>query len=778
MKKIKNIIDYVLVILLFILSFQKGGFYKTDILLFSVGVGSISFIYIVLNIINDIKNKNYKVDLLGIVLLALPFAYMLPILLNNYSDLNDSIFEMIRYFNLYFIYKLVKASDNKKVFINTIIILTVIQCILSIDAVSCRLLNKALQKIGSGYLDTDIIRMSGTIQYANVLAMLCFISVIFVNEKLNIEKKINYTLKCTIMFILISTLILTGSRSVIILMLLYYIIFFIQNNSKINQLVITYILLVCMVGIYTSTIYSNMMIDSTKIYFIFLIFTCITMLIYYVSSLVFNIYIKNKLSKNVKLTSIVLFTILLFSVIYIIVALNYTSSLKLSESGTQKNDVLILKNIKYEKNNIRLKVDTNKVDTRYNISLNSVDINGIESNIKNFNYYDNTSGFFEYDFNLDNNIKYLKLYIKCEKGSITLNNTFLNDKKQKLNYVLIPRNIIYRIDDLFSGSTSVTDRLMYYKDACKIIIKSPLNFIVGVGGEGFNNLYEQVKTTDYHSSEVHNSFLQIFVESGIIGFTLIMFAIVYSILKSKKGYIKIAYIFLIIHSIIDLDFSYMLIIAVFGVLLGTLEIKDNSVDNKVLYILNAMLSILCILLFSYIIIRASVAFYMLVPSYDENSLNLEKQIEVVNKNEIRVELDPYEYSYRKSLDTEYEIYLSLLNKSLEKSVNEKNIEIIQKEIINVLNNVEKNAQMIQKNNSTNKNQILYVCSIYFKNIDRLSKLNYSGNLKEGYFYYFDIITKDIDYLRYKYKLNDKELEILNNTKKDYKNKFDIKVLEI
>lgn len=204
---------------------------------------------------------------------------------------------------------------------------------------------------------------------------------------------------------------------------------------------------------------------------------------------------------------------------------------------------IILNNIK-ENNNLIVFSVVGKGDIRYSISLNKIENNGNEENIKVFNYYDNVSGNFKYEFNLDNNVKYLKMYIKCDKGEIALNNLYLNSKKEKLDYVLIPNEMIYRFKDLFAGSTSTSDRITYYFDALKIATKSIKNFVIGTGGEGFNNIYEQVKTKEYSSTEVHSSFLQILVEAGIIGFSITVVLLVYVIIKSKNSYIKFAYLIL------------------------------------------------------------------------------------------------------------------------------------------------------------------------------------------------------------------------------------------
>ena len=101
----------------------------------------------------------------------------------------------------------------------------------------------------------------------------------------------------------------------------------------------------------------------------------------------------------------------------------------------------------------------------------------------------------------------------------------------RMKNVLIPKTLVYRFEDLLKGSTSSSDRITYYKDAFKIIGKTLPNFVIGTGGEGFNNMYKMVQTVKYTSTEVHSSFIQIFVESGILGFLVMLVILIYTIFK-------------------------------------------------------------------------------------------------------------------------------------------------------------------------------------------------------------------------------------------------------
>ena len=457
--------------------------------------------------------------------------------------------------------------------------------------------------------------------------------------------------------------------------------------------------------------------------------------------------INSKLNKNYKIIIFSLF--ILLSLVYCIIAISYTKPLIVKDTNNMNSKYIILNNIK-ENNNLIVFSVVGKGDIRYSISLNKIENNGNEENIKVFNYYDNVSGNFKYEFNLDNNVKYLKMYIKCDKGEIALNNLYLNSKKEKLDYVLIPNEMMYRFKDLFAGSTSTSDRITYYFDALKIATKSIKNFVIGTGGEGFNNIYEQVKTKEYSSTEVHSSFLQILVEAGIIGFSITVVLLVYVIIKSKNSYIKFAYLIFVLHSFVDLNFSYMLGIYVFGILIAILDFnntKDSNYINKyvsyISYILVGIFAIFTIVLS----LRAWFALYMNIPIYTDENLNLTSQIEVVNKNEKRVMLDPYEFSYRKSLDIEYSTYLDLLFNQVNQINDEEKKIVLNNEIKNVIENKLNNAGIILKNNKYNSAQIMYACKIYIDLFKYLRYMNedcnkYINVVKEKMMFLSEIYPKD------------------------------------
>ncbi|KKM10743.1 hypothetical protein SY88_11650 [Clostridiales bacterium PH28_bin88] len=81
----------------------------------------------------------------------------------------------------------------------------------------------------------------------------------------------------------------------------------------------------------------------------------------------------------------------------------------------------------------------------------------------------------------------------------------------------LPVALLNRAGSISFADSSVVGRYTYYRDAMEIIKNHPL---IGAGGGAWNALYHRYQDALYFSSEVHNQFLQTWVEAGTIGFLL------------------------------------------------------------------------------------------------------------------------------------------------------------------------------------------------------------------------------------------------------------------
>ena len=770
MKKLRsisfdNIINTFLVILLILLSIQKGGFYKGDNILFLLGVQILGIITIIYNFI---KNKlKYNFDIVAFLLLLLPITYAFPIIFNNYASLNDSIVEMLRYFSLYIIYKIVSYSNDKKIYENTIIGITLFLGILGIDGLGSRIFKVVLERFHSNYLATDLMRMSSTIQYANVLAIMFLIASVLLFEKLlsayNNKDKRKLALNFTCFFFVSSCLVLTQSRVPLLLVILYYLFRILRDKENRKTQVKLLLGILPILLIYVVATFKLLYINKNYIYIITAIFLAIC---YFSPYILTNIFKKNSrvisfILKNKKKLTIA-FTIFCF--IYVVLAFMISAPLKITDKSKDifKRNIYSIDNLE---NNIQFKVKENVQDSRYNIKIYSVSISNKKELIKSYEYYDNVSGNFEFDFNLKEKAKYITFEIKCYKGSINVSDLEINNKKITLNYALFPVDLINKIQDVLHGSDSYNLRIIYYKDALKIWRSSPKNILFGVGGEGFNELYQTVQTINYTSTEVHNSFLQILVESGLLGFSCIVSVIVLYICISKNSVYKYATLLLVLHSIVDLDFSYTIILAFFAILLAITK-KEKEFDPKfnILGKTEMIFSLLLSAFNIYLLVKMNIAFFINIPKIDSTKNDIKNEANLVNILEKRVMFDSIDNNYRKELSEEYEKYLKLL---IEWIYVDNNNEVIKEEIKNVLLNIEKNAEVMYKNEKYNKDNLINISNILFNNIYYLVQNGNFNNKKEGYNYYLEKIKNNLEYIKNNYKLNSKIQEKLDSIYNKY-----------
>lgn len=752
LKKIKyrNILDIIMVVLLFFTCVKKGGFYKSDVLLLNLVITAIGIIYLC---INQILSKKGIISVSSIFIFLFGCSYFIPILFRNNVDMSDSIFEMIRYFNFYIIYKIVSQSTNKKIYENGIVVVTFLECIIGIDGIGKRYLENVLNLFNSGFLEKDFTRVSGTIQYANVFAILCAISLLIITFRIIKEKKNNHFFS-TCYFFIFSVLLLTESRAVTILyiiFLVYYIIFSIRKNKDFKTSIIIFLNSIFSI-IFTACVY-NYCLYNIAIYILTGVFVSVMFIINY---MLFKLSFSFLEKVNFKKCFI---GVVIFSILYIIISLNVTTNIYMSDNIDREVTRNIYNVKKGSINNIRFKVEEKKLDSNYTIKLFEVLENLEVRKIREVGYFSTSTGVFDIDFKLDDNVKYVKLEISCENGSIVLDDMYMNNKSVKLNYVLVPSSIVYRIQDILNGSTSITDRFIFTKDAIAIITATPKNFIIGIGGEGFKNTYELYQKETYISSEVHNSFLQIFVETGIIGVSCIFIAIIYTFIKCNERQRKLLLMLFIIHLFFDLELSYFSMIYVLAILLA-LCIRNDKAKIKINKYMNyfCVPVIVCLCVIFIILFKANIA-YSIDINNDEN-IDIYAEQSNIKTLETRVLLDSYDVNYRIELNKEYEKYLKLLIK--ESSIDNKvKLEEIEKVIISI----KENSNIMLENSIYNKFVIVNVCNVYINNLDYFAFLYGQEFDEEHYIEYINYILNNLKQLE-KHKYNkiaqDELLNLYNN----------------
>ncbi len=144
---------------------------------------------------------------------------------------------------------------------------------------------------------------------------------------------------------------------------------------------------------------------------------------------------------------------------------------------------------------------------------------------------------------------------------------------------MLPPAIGGRLERFSLADNSILYRLEYDRDALKLIAD---NWLVGLGGGGWKAMYQSVQDFFYTAVFVHNNYLQVFVESGILGFLAYLalvaagiFNAAYSYLRSPDKLRKIytagllcGLLALAFHSAFDFDLSYASVSLLFWVMLA------------------------------------------------------------------------------------------------------------------------------------------------------------------------------------------------------------------
>lgn len=142
-----------------------------------------------------------------------------------------------------------------------------------------------------------------------------------------------------------------------------------------------------------------------------------------------------------------------------------------------------------------------------------------------------------------------------------------------------------------TSATEWQSRLVYYHDALKMSRKS---ILFGYGGGGWSQLQYEFQTSDYYVRYVHNHFLQVLTDVGLVGMLIYASIIVTLLFRSVKelrrsteeqriiqwGKTCVCFVF-IAHSLVDFAWSYPFLLGIF--LLMSMKIpsmKENGAVHR------------------------------------------------------------------------------------------------------------------------------------------------------------------------------------------------------
>lgn len=622
-EKIKSIIEYVLIFLIFFVGIRKGGYYKEDSLIFVYIIQLVALLHC---LFNDKIKINYVV---GICLIFFCISYFLPVIIGNVATISGALNIGIRIYSMFLIYLVVTNSKNKEKYIKSIVSITLVFGILALDEMSFRIFERPLNFLGGGYISEETSRVSGVLQYSNILGILCLISIIYLYSLL---KKVNKSitnvviLKILITFFTIIVL-LTESKMVLLLYLIVGIVSSFIEKKVENIFYIALNLLISIVIV--------LLVKQISIFVI--IPSIIAMIVY---------FILEEILKNKKRKYLFLYNAICISIIIAIF-------------------------------------------------------------IFGFNYIENIG-------------------------------------------------IISSIEDYLHNFNSTKLRFIYYQDALKLIVDSPLNFIFGLGGNAYRTMYETVQSIEYISLETHSFFVQVFLESGVIGLISIIIPIIY-LLKYSKNFLarKILFV-LIIFATFDVFLTYTFMLFILAIIMAFCDVKQKEVNLK-------FKAINIIIYTSIFVLQTLQVIAFFIEPIEVNNLNktLNEQEKIINRCEIALKLDPFDIEYIRNCNVAYTTYLEMLE--IKKELYGSDYTISSYDIVNkIYKNIEIENIYEKSNKYALEDNIYYIN----KYVNELVFSNYSNDIEKGYEYYLGKLINNLDRLRLEHNKNNYAIDIYNELSND------------
>ncbi len=784
MKKITGMLDILICLLLFISALYKGGFYKEDSLFVSMIVCMLGLIClsvkIVLNIRDNRKIIKSKLEtIVDICVMLMPIAYFLPVVFGKAASRESAIFETIRYVNFAIIYFIVRTTWNKKIYLTSIVIIGIILAALGIDEITYRAIGGFLEPLSITYLSESNLKISSTLQYANITGLFMLIACTIVQSKLinnvpMLEKKSPLRFKLLViaelfsLILLQSAIVLTTSRMntlLTIIISIIYCVYCVKENKKKSALMI--ILMLFAAFVLVTSIDSYLLVQNNfMICFTYLITLALIAIGIMLST---RLRVVNSCDRStLKAKPKLLIAITTIVLIVVVIILTTPEGLRVNDKTNEGSTVTrnIYTNIE-KTMDLNVDLDFNR-NNKFVLDLYEVDADFNKNIVVSITEQGLEQDTISRKINLSQDTESLLLSFTAIDSDISIESFKLNDKKITLSYKFIPDTMMFRLKDTLIKDSNNSLRFTYYLDALKLFNKSKL---IGIGGEGFKARYQEVQTENYISSEVHSVPLQILVESGIIGlgaFLIISVATCIIVIKLCKNKTEDATLYALIiipfiaTATFDLVFSFGIMINLFAIILGLIigEYKKNNIWMKDRYELDnkstlgmlkiaalsvSLISVFFVTLYSVNIYRASM---VIVP---EASDDLNSSYERVGLLENKADLDKYNLSYLNSLLAQYDNHIELLNDIYLLTRDEQEKLLLKTDINNYIARQKEVADRIIECEYYNKYAIDKVARCYFKHYISYADL-FDTNFKNDEIAY-------VFYVGYGIKLTDRITEI-------------------
>lgn len=145
--------------------------------------------------------------------------------------------------------------------------------------------------------------------------------------------------------------------------------------------------------------------------------------------------------------------------------------------------------------------------------------------------------------------------------------------------------------------STVASRLIYWHDALRVMLRRPF----GIGVHNWENIQYSIQSADYSVKYIHNGFLQLVLDGGMISLSGFVFVLLsgckgliekYKLNDKQSLYLLSILIFIIVHSFTDINLAYGGVWFIIGLLMPCEENGKNAESKIALPVFISVLAVM------------------------------------------------------------------------------------------------------------------------------------------------------------------------------------------
>ena len=730
-KSVSKIVIVLLTVVFIGMFITKGAYFRTDIIGFNFLLILIGLGYIGYSVYENIKEEqNLKFSVMDVAVVIYSLSYSLPIIFNTVASRGDSFLGAIKYIGFgctYFCVKKIFNLERKErlsyldIFFKIFAAVSTVFCILGLDELSIKAFSGILKLVGIKYVAADF-RLSSIFQYANAsaifIALGSFIMLYLCMNAKNIKTKVIYL---AILYLHVMSLFLTQSRTAIALLVLIAltVVFLIKDKFIRNKVITMELFTIGYTAVFYTVLYQFVKLQTREQ--ILILFTVSGLIYTFITG--FYLVFAKEFKKVIESKKyIITFSTLSVMLLVGIVALMFGLKTNLVVTQLEKRKVKV-----DGKKDIPFTISLNASED-FRIAVDGLDKSHITVYTKEYNKNDLKGKEIKDIVPKNDQIKYIEISFMTANSNYEVNKILVGNNNITPDYLLIPYDLVYKLQDVLIGSSSFKERMKYYRDGLNFAKE---NLIIGKGAYTFRNMYQYFQTEGYISKEAHSYLLDILLDTGLVGFISYIVIIgccikkLFFALQTEKEcnirYANLTALFslLVLHSTVDLDFSFNIILMVFAVIIANIpEYKEYELKYGTV---KSVVAISLILGYFIIATRMYIADNILNSVQKDKSRDFSKK---VKKMKIARMLDNNTFEISKEyIDVCEENKKKLKTKALKNTITKSE----KQEVTDLLIEIRKTSLDIYAKNPYNKKALEEVAKAYIRNFLNYATLDHTTN---------------------------------------------------